>query len=326
MSAAPIVPVVVVVPPTTQAPSPRTLGRFNQDVQNLSSLFERMQTFCKENGNDLSKSATSLEASAAILAQIRQYEQERTKQEEQCQTLQKKVSKLQFEMEDVVHKLDEATKAALTYDKEKQRLKEALEKAQKAAKAYERLFSETDEKREEESNKRQEAEETARNKTLEAQTYQNDLQANREINAMLLGRLNDRNNENRAMQAQNQVLQSEINLHRQEKTTLEQAVRQQKAALQQKEQRVQGLEGRIHEYKGDLAQIQKQVAGLKDGIKIKRGAKTPERMKRISQVAIAILVALGVALVVGLVFWLTPPLAAAGSLASRGALAGLTLV
>lgn len=342
MSAAlpsPVVPLIMVVPaPSQQQVSPRQL---RLEVDRLASTVEQLKTYCKPFGDELNRSAISLEQTAVIFERLGRYEQERAKQEEQCQQLQTLLQGLKREMEAVNHQLDEATAATHTSEQEKKRLLQALENqkaelgaARKAVKGWEAAFLKADSEREEEVRKHNDAEERVRHKAAEALVLQQDLQMNRDVNALLVGRLRDRVQENQAMQALNQALQAEMDLHRQEKANLELAARQQKVVLQQKEQniqaqgqRIQGLEGRIKDQKGDLAQVQKQVAALKDGMKNQGVQKASERMQRISRIAIAVLIALGIALSIALIIWLSPSMAAtSGSLVGRGVLAGPALV
>lgn len=315
----------------TQAPSPRS-ARFSEDLVRLGSLISKMETFGKTTGEDLNKSISTLEESTTAITRMRKYEQERSQLEEQCQSLQHILQSFQREMDNLTMQLQEATKATHTSEKEKQGLlhkfesqRNELAAARKAVEGWKRCSLENDDKRADESNRRSAAEERAREKEVEAQECRNQLQVNRDVLVMMTGRVRDREMQNRAMQANNQALQLEIDLHRQEKAHLEQAVQQQRAVLLQKDQliqtqgqRIQGLEGRVQDQKGELDQIQKQVAGLKEGLKNKV-QKAPERVKRISRVAIAVLIALSIALAVGLLFWLSPQLATAtGSLFSRG--------
>ncbi|MCE5316848.1 MAG: hypothetical protein LLG04_05735 [Parachlamydia sp.] len=320
------VPVFVVVqaPAPAQSPSPRT-QRFNENLEKLGSLIGKMETFGKSTGEDLNKSITHLEENTSAISRMRNYEQERSQ-------LHQVLQSFQSEMDNLARQLQEATKAIHASDKEKQGLLQKLESqrnelaaARKAVAGWKNNSLENDNQRAEESNRRSAAEERAREKEVEAQECRNQLQINRDILAMMIGRVRDREVQNQAMQAHNQALQVEIDVHRQEKANLEQAVHQQRAVLLQKEQhiqvqgqRIEGLEGRIQVQKGELDQIQKQVVGLKDGLKNKV-LKAPERVKRISRVAIAVLIALSIALAVGLVFWLNPQLASAtGSFFSRG--------
>ena len=254
-----------------QAISPRSLANFKQNFQNFDSLLQRMEQFGKLIGEDLKKSVLGINQDAAVIAQIRKFDEDRIALQEQCKQLQQTQAQAKEKLDGVVQQLEDAVRGQHESEQKRQELLKELEKKKAefqarsiAMERWRQLFQKKGEDLQErekdletERLKNREADEKVQAKQGVVVELQRQLQLKEVIVRQKEDQIRDREEENCAIQAQNLALRGDLALHVQEKANWENIAREQKEAIKQKDdhigaqgQCIQDLENNIQVQKG----------------------------------------------------------------------------